>query len=53
MRAFRRGQVTFGIYDSRLVDRPLRGGDFTWSRSGVDVACLRLDRFMVSLDWEE
>ena len=36
-----------------LVDLPSRGGDFTWSRSGGDAICSRLDRFLVSLDWEE
>jgi len=38
---------------SALADLPLRGGDFTWSRSGGDAVCSRLDRFLVSLDWEE
>jgi len=36
-----------------LMDLPLRGGDFTWSRSGADPVASRLDRFLVSLDWEE
>ena len=38
---------------SALVDLPLRGDDFTWSRSGGDAGCSRLDRFLVSLDWGE
>ena len=38
---------------SALVDLPLRGGAFTWSRSGGDAVCSRLDRFLVSLEWEE
>ena len=38
---------------SALVDLPLRGGEFTWSRSGGGAVCPRLDRFLVSLDWEE
>ena len=36
-----------------LVDLPLRGGDYTWSRSGGEAVRSRLDRFLVSLDWEE
>ena len=32
---------------SALVDLPLRGGDFTWSRSGGDAVLSRLDRFLV------
>jgi len=31
----------------------LRGGDFTWSRSGDEAVCSRLDRFLVSVEWEE
>ena len=38
---------------SALMDLPLRGGDSTWSRSGDDSVCLRLDRFLVLADWEE
>ena len=41
------------INQSALVDLPLRGGDFTWSRSGDDSVASRLDRFFVSVDWEE
>ena len=33
-----------------LMDLPLRGGDFTWSRSGVESLTSRLDRFIVSLN---
>ena len=38
---------------SALLDPPLRGGDFTWSRSGNEAVCSRLDRFLVSAEWEE
>ena len=38
---------------SALLDLPLKGGDFTWSRSGDESVCSRLDRFLVSADWEE
>ena len=37
---------------SSLEDLPLRGDEFTWSRSGRDVVFSRLDRFLVSLDWD-
>ena len=36
-----------------LLDLPLKGGDFTWSRSGDESVCSRLDRFLVSADWEK
>ena len=35
------------------MDLPLRGGDFTWSRSGADSVASRLDRFIMLFDWEE
>jgi len=38
---------------SALLDLPVREGDFTWSRSGDESVCLRLDHFLVSADWEE
>ena len=38
---------------SALVDLPLCGGDYTWSRSGGDAVRSRPDRFLVSLEWEE
>jgi len=41
------------INQRALLDLPLRGGEFTWSRSGVDAVASRLDRFLVSIDWEE
>jgi len=41
------------INQRALMDLPLRGGDFTWSRSGVDSVASRLDRFLVSVDWED
>jgi len=36
-----------------LLDLPLKGGDFTWSRSGDESVCSRLDHFLVSADCEE
>jgi len=41
------------INQKALVDLSLRGGDFTWSRSGVGSVASRLDRFLMSVDWEE
>ena len=41
------------INQRALVDLPLRGGDYTWSRSGVDSVASRLDRFLVMVDWED
>jgi len=35
---------------STLMDPPLRGGDFTWSRSKDNAVCSRLDRFLVSVE---
>ena len=37
---------------STLVELPLHGDgvDFTWSRSGVDSFCSRLDGFLASVD---
>lgn len=29
------------------------GGEFPWSRNGADTICSRLERFLVSLDWED
>ncbi|KAI8023233.1 hypothetical protein LOK49_LG03G01116, partial [Camellia lanceoleosa] len=38
------------IDDVELVDLPMQGGAFTWSGGGV---LSRLDRFLVTGDWEE
>jgi len=38
---------------SALVVLPLRGREFTWSRSGGEAVCSRLDRFLVSVEWKE
>ena len=36
----------------RLRDLPLQGGPFTW-RGGLNYQCMsRLDRFLVTVDWE-
>ena len=41
------------INSCALVDLPLQGGDFAWSRSGEVPASSRLDRFLISLEWED
>ena len=41
------------INHSSLIDLPLRGGDFTWSRSGSSTSCSKLDRFLIYEDWED
>ena len=41
------------INSCALVDLPLQGGDFTWSRCGEVPASSRLDRFLISLEWED
>jgi len=41
------------INQRALLDLLLRGGEFKWSRNGVDAVASRLDRFLVSIDWEE
>ena len=35
-----------------LIDLPLEGGNFTWSNSREVVPRLRLDRFLVTANWE-
>ena len=41
------------ISKQSLVDLPLVGGNFTWFNSREVVASSRLDRFLLSADWEE
>ena len=41
------------ISKESLFDLPLVGRNFTWSNSGKVVANSRLDRFLLSADWEE
>ena len=38
---------------SIVMDPPPGGGDFTWSRIGDEAVCSRLDRFLVSGEWQE
>ncbi|XP_050259852.1 uncharacterized protein LOC126704907 [Quercus robur] len=41
------------ISEQILIDLPLVGGSFTWSNSREVASRSRLDRFLVSTDWEE
>ena len=40
------------IDDLELKDLPLKGGCFTWTRGSRNLRMARLDRFLVSDDWE-
>jgi endonuclease/exonuclease/phosphatase family metal-dependent hydrolase len=40
------------IIEQDLMDLPLTGGPFTWSNNQEIPSWSRLDRFLVSLDWE-
>lgn len=41
------------INEAEMVDLPLAGGRFTWSRIGDRRQCSRIDRFLVSSDWKD
>jgi len=41
------------ISKQSLVDLPVVGGNFTWSNSREVASRSRLDRFLLSADWEE
>ena len=41
------------ISEQNLVNLPLVGGNFTWSNSKEVASRSRLDRFLLSADWEE
>ena len=41
------------IFEQSLFDLPLVGGNFTWSNFREVAARSRLDRFLLSADWEE
>jgi endonuclease/exonuclease/phosphatase family metal-dependent hydrolase len=41
------------IFMNNLVDLPLEDGQFTWSNNQEDQIWSRIDRFLVSPEWEE
>ena len=41
------------IESNSLVDLPLEGASFTWFRDSGIPSMLRIDKALVSLDWEE
>ena len=41
------------IEDLNLSDLPLEGGSYTWSKGSVWPSMSRIDRVLVSQDWEE
>lgn len=54
-RTFSQAMMEFNdfINEVELVDLPLIGGQFTWSRNSDTHHCSRIDRFLVSTDWLE
>ena len=41
------------VEDLNLIDLPLEGGSYTWSRGSNRPSMSRIDRVLVSHDWEE
>jgi len=40
------------IFDQGLMNIPLVGGNFMWSNNCDSLTWFRIDRFLLSLDWE-
>lgn len=41
------------IEDLRLMDLPLQGAQYTWSRGEDTLQASKIDRFLVSAEWNE
>ena len=41
------------IEDLNLIDLPLEGGNYTWFRGSDQPSMSRIDKVLVSQDWEE
>ncbi|XP_060195161.1 uncharacterized protein LOC132624393 [Lycium barbarum] len=41
------------ILDLDLIDPPLQGAQFTWSRGEESLQASRIDRFLISTEWSE
>jgi hypothetical protein len=41
------------IEESHLVDLPLGGGQYTWCSGSENPSMSRIDRFLISADWED
>ena len=41
------------IEDLNLIDLPLEGGSYTWSSDTDQLAMSRIDRALVTPDWED
>uniref|UniRef100_A0A2N9J5V1 Reverse transcriptase domain-containing protein n=1 Tax=Fagus sylvatica TaxID=28930 RepID=A0A2N9J5V1_FAGSY len=41
------------IEESHLVDLPLGGGEYTWRSGSENISMSRIDRFLISADWED
>jgi hypothetical protein len=40
------------LFEQDLMDLPLRGGSFTWSNNRGSPSKSRIDKFLISLEWE-
>uniref|UniRef100_A0A7N2MBQ8 Uncharacterized protein n=1 Tax=Quercus lobata TaxID=97700 RepID=A0A7N2MBQ8_QUELO len=52
---FSSAMIDFSDFISKqgLIDLPMEGGTFTWSNSKEVASCSKLDKFLLSSDWEE
>ena len=41
------------VKDLNLIDLPLEGGSYTWSRGSVRPSMSRIDKVLVSQEWKE